>query len=260
MNSISTEQSPSKSKRALWMGILLYLGYLAIFFATWTTNGVDYMRIGENAETTKLWYAFPTVFGSVFLVIAISILGWWRSVLFEKSKSGPRWIWILPIAMAGIILNNFMGVQPEKLSAELVLWSTLGAAGVGFGEEMITRGSMIVGLRSNFGEGRVWLISTLLFSALHAPNVFFGLSMSAMLIQLLLTFIMGSGLYIIRRLSGTLILPMVLHGLWDSSLFLNVATGGESSAVQLFIYPLAIVCTIAMALKNRQPDGKSGNI
>ena len=26
-----------------------------------------------------------------------------------------------------------------------------------------------------------------------------------------------------RRLSGTLLLPMVLHGLWDSSLFLSDA-------------------------------------
>ena len=123
--------------------------------------------------------------------------------------------------------------------------------GVGFGEEMITRGSMIVGLRSRFGEGRVWLISTLLFSALHVPNVIFGLPMLAMPIQVLLTFIMGSGLYAMRRMSGTLILPMVLHGLWDSSLFLNVATGGMPSNVQFAVYPLAIACVIAVLLNSR---------
>jgi membrane protease YdiL (CAAX protease family) len=140
------------------MGILLYLGYLAIFFATWTINGIDYNRIGENAETTKLWYALPTLFGCAFLVVAISILGWWRLVLFDKSRSGPRWIWILPVVATGIILNNFLNVPSDKISAELLLWSSLGAVGVGFGEEMITRGSMIVGLRSRFGESKVWLI------------------------------------------------------------------------------------------------------
>ena len=233
------------------MGMLLYFGYLAIFFSTWTINGVDYNRIGENAQTTKLWYAFPTLFGCAFLVVAISILGWWRLVLFDKSKSGPQWVWILPIVMAAIILNNFLGMPSGKLSAELLLWSSLGAVGVGFGEEMITRGSMVVGLRSRFTEGRVWFISTLLFSALHIPNVIFGLPISAMPIQVLLTFIMGSGFYIIRRMSGTLILPMILHGLWDSSLFLNVATGGAPSAVQFAVYPLAIACAIAMVLKDR---------
>lgn len=247
---MSTEQNPSSHKPSVMMGILLYLGYLAIFFTTWTINGVDYMRIGENAETTKLWYAFPTLFGCAFLVVAISILGWWRIVLFDTSKSGPQWIWILPAVMLAIILNNFIGMPSGKLSAELLLWSTLGAVGVGFGEEMITRGSIIVGLRSRFSEGRVWLISTLLFSALHIPNVIFGLPLEAMPIQVILTFIAGSGFYVIRRMSGTLILPMVLHGLWDSSLFLNVATGGEPSAVQFAFYPLAIVCVIAVLRKS----------
>jgi membrane protease YdiL (CAAX protease family) len=85
-----------------------------------------------------------------------------------------------------------------------LLWLSLGAVGVGFGEEMITRGSLIVGLRSRFGEGQVWLISTLLFSALHVPNVIFGLPMLAMPIQVLLTFIVGTGFYVRRRMSGTL--------------------------------------------------------
>jgi membrane protease YdiL (CAAX protease family) len=252
MTTKNTEQGQSGREPSVWKGIALYLGYLAIFFTTWTINGVDYNRIGENAETTKLWYAFPTLFGCAFLVLAISILGWWRMVLFDTSKAGPRWVWILPVVMAVIILNNFLGMPSGKLSPELLLWSSLGAVGVGFGEEMITRGSMIVALRSRFGEGQVWLIGTLMFSALHVPNVIFGLPMSIMPIQLLLTFIMGTGFYVIRRMSGTLILPMILHGLWDSSLFLNVATGGVPSVAQFAVYPLALACAIAMARNSRR--------
>jgi membrane protease YdiL (CAAX protease family) len=244
-------------KPSVWIGFLLYFGYLAIFFATWAINGVDYLRIGENIETTKLWYAFPTAFGCAFLVVAISVLGWWRLVLFDKSRSGPLWVWILPIVIAGIILNNFLGLQSGKLSSELLLWSTLGAVGVGFGEEMITRGSMIVGLRSRFPEVRVWLISTLLFSALHVPNIFFGLPSSDMPWQVLFTFIFGSGMYVIRRISGTLILPMVLHGLWDSSLFLSVSTGVEPSIVQYAVYPLAIVCALVVLLKTRKANDEA---
>ncbi len=226
------------------MGVLLYLGYLAVFFTTWTINGVDYNRIGENAHTTKLWYAFPTLFGSAFLVVAISFLGWWRPVLFDKAKSGPRWIWILPGVVVGIILNNFRGLPWGGVPAQLLLWSALGGVGVGFGEEMITRGSMVVGLRSRFSEGWVWLIGTALFSALHVPNVIFGFPLSAMPIQVLLTFVMGSGFYVLRRMSGTVLLPMALHGLWDSALFLNDAAGREPSPIQFAVYPLAIICLI----------------
>ena len=238
--------APNWRRPSVGGGFVLYLGYLAIFFATWWINGVDYLRIGESAETTRLWYAQPTLFGCAFLVLAISVLGWWRLVLFDEYRAGPRWLWVLPAAMACIILINFLGLDAGKLSPQLLLWSLLGAVGVGFGEEMITRGSMVVGLRSRFSEGRVWLISTLMFSALHVPNVLFGLPLWQMPIQLVLTFVIGSGLYVIRRVSGTLVLPMVLHGLWDSALFLSVATGVVPSPVQFAVYPLAIVCVVAL--------------
>ncbi len=244
------DQNAPRREPSVWLGLVLYLGYLTVFFITWSVNGVDYMRIGESAQTTRLWYAYPTLLGCAFLVAAISFLGWWRLVLFDKSKSGPAWIWIFPVVMAAIIANNFLGMPSGKLTFELVLWSSLGAVGVGLGEEMITRGSMVVGLRSRFTEGKVWLFSTLLFSAMHVPNVFFGLPMANMPIQVILTFILGSGLYVVRRMSGTLLLPIILHGLWDSSLFLTVATGGTPSSIQFAIYPLAIACALVVVLKN----------
>ena len=231
------------------LGLLLYAGYLAIFFTTWTVNGIDYNRIGESAETIRLWYALPTLFGCAFLVVAITVLGWWRMVLFDRSTAGSRWLWFLPALVAVVILVNFAGLPFDRLSSEILLWSTLGAVGVGFGEEMITRGGLVVGLRSRHSEGMVWLVSTLLFSALHIPNVLFGLPLEAMPVQLVLTFVMGSGLYVMRRLSGTLLLPMVLHGLWDSSLFLSDAAGHPPSALQWAVYPVAIVCVIALLVK-----------
>ena len=153
------------------------------------------------------------------------------------------------MTVAVVIASILLGLQADRLGADLLFWSALGALGVGFGEEMITRGSLVVGLRSRFGEGRqgrVWLISTLLFSAMHVPNVFFGLPLWAMPFQVLLTFIMGTALYLIRRHTGTLIVPMVLHGLWDSSLFLSVATGREPSPLQFVVYPLTVLCAIAV--------------
>lgn len=251
MDPADTDRRPSQLKPSVRLGLLLYAGYLAVFFAAWTINGVDYTRIGESVETTKLWYAIPTLAGCGFLAICISLLGWWRTVLFDRWKSGPAWVWILPAVMALIILNNFLRVPSGQLSGALLLWSSLGAVGVGFGEEMATRGSLIVGLRSRFSEGTVWLFSTLAFAALHVPNVIFGLPLSVMPVQVVLTFIMGSGLYVMRRISGTLILPMILHGLWDSSLFLSLATGVTPSAIQFTVYPLAVACSIVVLRRNR---------
>jgi membrane protease YdiL (CAAX protease family) len=237
-------------KPSIWLAFFIYFGYVVIFTATWIINKVEYLNIGKNAETARLWYATPTLLGCLFLVITISYLGWWRIVLFDKIKSGPIWAWLLPIVMAGLILLKLVHLKTENISQDLWLWSMLGAIGVGLGEEMITRGSMVVALRTQFSEGKVWLFSTLLFSALHIPNVFFGVPFTSMLIQLVLTFIMGSALYVIRRLSGTLLLPMLLHGLWDTSLFLNQASGSEKSALDLLIYPIAILCVIPVIKRN----------
>lgn len=251
MEANSLYKSKLKWKPNVQLGLFLYVGYLAIFFSTWYVNKVDYPRIGESIETIRLWYAYPTMFGSVFLIIALSVLGWWSIVLFDKEKSGPKWVWLLPIVMFLIIVHAFAQLNFSTISSELWLWTLLGALGVGFGEEVITRGGLIVGLRSRFSETKVWLYSTLLFSAMHVPNVIAGLPLETMPVQVVLTFIIGSGLYVMRRVSGTLIIPILLHGLWDSSIFITSATGGSASAISLLVYPLAIVSIIFVLRKQK---------
>ena len=228
----------------VWIGFAVYAGYLAIFYTTWVLNHVDYLRIGVSTESAKLHYALPTLFGCAFLVAAVTALGWWRPALFERERSGPRWAWLGPVAMLGMAIASCSTIRAEGASAALVAWSVLGGLGVGLGEEMITRGTLVVALRSRCTEGRVWLIGTLAFSALHMPNVLFGLPFAGMLVQLVLTFIMGSLLYAARRLSGTLLLPIFLHGLWDSAVFLPRATGADAFLPAHLLYPIAILCAI----------------
>ena len=233
------------------LGLLVYFGYLAIFYATWKINDVDYDTIGDTVESTKLHYAMPTLLGCAFLVVAISVLGWWRITLFDSFRSGPKWAWIGPIAMFLLAVASFAGVTWGNVSSSLLLWSVLGAIGVGFGEEMITRGALLVGLRTNHNEVMAWLFSTLAFAALHAPNALFGQSVPKTLVQLVFTFLVGSLLWSIRRLSGTLLLCMFLHGFWDSSVFLPGATGDDPFPLSTVIYVIGIVCAIAVLRKNR---------
>jgi hypothetical protein len=239
-----------KVKPAIWRAMLIYFGYVAIFTTIWIISNVEYMNIGKNAETARKWYATPTLSCSLFLVVVVSLWGWGRVALFDKTTSGPKWTWIAPVFMLFLIILRFATLKTENISSDLWLWTILGGAGVGFGEEMITRGSMLVGLRTKFTEGKVWLFSTLLFSALHIPNAFFGVPITSMLVQLVLTFLLGSLLYITRRLSGTLIIPMLLHGLWDTSYFLNQASASDKSSLDILIYPLALICAIPFVYKN----------
>lgn len=243
----SQRQSLTSSK-----GWAIYLLYLVIFFATWTMTNADYPKIGKTVESLQLHYALPTLLASAAVIIALSYYGWWKITLFDTKKSGPKWTWLGPIVMLLLIVAGMFHINIQNLTVDLVLWGMLGSIGVGFGEEMITRGALLVGLRTKYTETKVWLMTTIAFATLHLPNIFFGLAPPATMMQFLLTFIVGSLLYSARRLSGTLIIPMVLHGLWDCSVFLQSATGSPPLAVQLIIYPVAIICAVAVIQQNRQ--------
>lgn len=251
----SEEAAPVRKARvkpSFGAGLVVYAVYLAIFYTTWAVNKVDYNKIGETASSAKLHYALPTLFGGISVVILVTAFGWWKSSLFDRERSGPKWAWIGPILMFALAIVGYstMKTGSSKFSSELVFWSILGGIGVGFGEEMITRGSMVVGLRAKHDEQKVWLYSSLLFAALHAPNALFGESIGGTAGQLVTTFIFGGFFFAMRRISGTLLLPMFLHGLWDSSLFLPRATGGGAGILPILLIPIAIVVTWGVVHRN----------
>lgn len=250
---MNTKKSVRSSSTALRNGLVIYATYLAIFYSLWLFTGVDYTAIGRDETSIRMWYALPTLAGSLFVVATITYLRQWKPTLYESKRSGPAWVNILPISMLIIILINFTNTNGANVTPGLLIWSILGGVGVGIGEEIITRGSLLIGLRAHFTENKAWLYSTLAFAALHIPNVLFGLGFAQMLLQLVLAFIMGSGFYAMRRTTGTLIVPIILHGLWDSSIFLPQATGSSQLNVfAVLIYPLAIISTLAVLSQNRR--------
>lgn len=238
-------------KPTIAIGLGIYLLYLAVFFAVWTINNVDYPQIGKTIESTKLHYAMPTLIASSVVAVVLTFLGWWRITLFDKQRSGPRWAWIGVAAMFLLAIGALSRVYGESVEGMLIVWSLLGAIGVGFGEEMINRGSLLVSLRTKFTEGKVWFLTSVAFAALHLPNALFGADLGPTIAQFFFAFIVGSLLYSIRRLGGTLLLCMLLHGLWDSAVFLPGALGLNPPLIQGLIYPIAIICATAVILKNK---------
>jgi hypothetical protein len=107
--------------------LVLYAGYLALFFTTWVVNDVDYMTIGHTAESARLHYALPTLIGSAFLVVMLTVFGWWRITLFDPQRSGPRWAWLGPLCMFCISASAFLLMRREGATPELVLWCVLGS-------------------------------------------------------------------------------------------------------------------------------------
>ncbi len=181
-------------------------------------------------------------------VVAVSLLRWWRPVM-RDDRPVRRWVWTIPIVMLVTILagTNY-GLISQK-GAGLFFTLLLGCLLVGVGEELMYRGIGVVTFRSlGFSEGRVALWVAVIFGLSHATNIISEGAKS--IIQVLVTMVAGYFFYLIRRVAGTLLVGMVLHGLWDFGLLSTAATGKAYAGTFLFILADIVLAIIILVRRH----------
>lgn len=216
----------------------LFLAYLVVFYGVWIITGVDYQDIGDAADTLFKWYVAPLAAGAVVLVVGVSWFGWWRPVLSEKVRA-PRWMIAPGLAMVLLAVVSINISDKSGTTAAMFLPLVLGSLLVGFCEETATRGVLVTGFRGTLTEPKVWFLSTLCFGLLHLPNWVFGAGPAAVA-QVFLAFTAGTALYLTRRVTGSLIPAMLLHGFWDFSTFVGELPA-YASAFSFIVGALALV-------------------
>jgi len=221
---------------------------MAVVAAAWAVGGLDYDAVGDSTSTVVKGIVIPVALGAVFLAVATSYLGWWGPAIREALRA-PRWLWAVPALMVLPGLGSLLGgIGPADRAGAYLLALGVGTLLVGFSEELLTRGTGLVGLRGGFGEALSWFFSCLIFGLIHAVNVFFGQSIGSTVQQIVFAFLAGTVFYITRRVSGTLVLCMLLHAWIDFTTFAfsDAASGAESPFVilgfaQWIAFILAIV-------------------
>ncbi|WP_257613945.1 CPBP family intramembrane glutamic endopeptidase [Arthrobacter sp. 31Y] len=227
-----------KVRPRVWIGLAIYVGYATVVFTVQAFSGVRYDELGESGSNLFLGAGLSLIIAAVLLAITTSLLGWWRPALFEQHRS-VRWPIIAPILMAvalvfNLIATDWAAYDGAFLAASLVILL------VGFTEELTTRGLLLTALRSRLAEVWVWLLTSALFAAMHLLNATSGQALGATIQQVVFAFVGGTVFYILRRVTGTLIWAMVLHGLWDFSTFaVTHGTVGPLAAIGATINLLA---------------------
>lgn len=220
------------------------------------TRGID---VAYAAPTTidQLWRSIlvPVALSCVFAYAVVAYLRWWRPVWIDD-RPVQRWLILVPILMVVsiVIITDYSGLAEHGIGFVLLL--LLASLLVGLTEETMFRGIGVTVFRTNgFTEGKVALWSTVLFGLAHATNLIS--EGPTVFIQVLTTIVAGYFLYIIRRRTGGLLVPALIHGLWDFSLISGQVTPDHTYPLSLLAIVTMLVLAIVLVVRRRhiEPEG-----
>ena len=226
----------------------------AIYFRGLSTSSDA--RIIDNVIDSSM-FANIIVSGALALVCFVIFRGSIRDIFFEKASfTLSKLYYTYPLILLGIIIWALANVEWASYSLNVILLVVVASIAIGFNEEVVTRGILVVGLRnSDVREWQVFAISTVIFGLLHAINLL-GFSNFT---QILVTLVSGSLFYIARRVSNTLLLPIALHALYDIGFFLLTGIYAEESGslpdhvldIQFLSFLIMLLSTIVFIILGR---------
>lgn len=214
-----TTAAPARRRR--WPvppSLLVGLAPLVVFAAisAWRARpSDDYPTLGQTVDSVVRSLVIPEGIAAVALCLVVTGLGWWRIATVDPTRTRLRWTWLAPALIAVVCLVRLPLVDWSALPGHYFLLLAVGVVFVGVFEELMTRGVLLVGLRRRLPEFGVWIASCVLFGLLHLLNALAGAGLGATLVQVVFAASFGSTLYVARRLTGNLLLPVLLHAFWD---------------------------------------------
>ena len=231
-------ESPSTSgwksfwdRGGAWRAVLLVVAYLVLYLLAGQLVGALF---GDQVDTEDLFATPQSVFFGLFLPLAlgavvlsafVASVGWFPTLFGRQPIRGRWWMWIAPVAVVAAIVLRLFGIDYASYAAGVVAVTFLAGLLVGFVEEIVTRGIVVKMLRdSGRSEWVVMLVSSLVFGLMHATNALSGQDILTVALTVVFAFGFGICMYLTLRVTGNLIWPMLVHGLYDPTLFL--ATGG----------------------------------
>lgn len=214
-----TSAAPVRRRRwpvppSLLVGLAPLVAFAAV--SAWRARpSDDYPTLGQTVDSVVRSLVVPEGIAFAVLAVVVTGLGWWRIATVDPARSPVRWAAIAPLGVLVVCLVRLPLVDWSALPVRYFLLLIVGVLFVGAFEELMTRGVLLVGLRRRLPEFGVWAVSCVLFGALHLLNALAGAGIGPTLLQVGFAAAFGSTLYVARRLTGTLLAPVLLHAFWD---------------------------------------------
>ena len=226
----------------------VFVVYLVLVSVLWRVNHVDYEALAESRESVVRGIVVPIGAAAVLVAVVTTVVGWWQPVLVQGTRPGPAWALVVPVLLTVMAVLGASSVGYTSPRRDILPLLAVGVLLVGFAEEVMTRGLLIVGARdAGWSETQVMLFSCALFALLHGINALFGQSVPRTLVQVGLTFAAGAAFYVTRMTTGTLVVCILLHALWDFGTLGTQATGRQLRPITLVVVPVVYVLALVAA-------------
>ncbi len=213
-------------------GLVALALYAVIFIVIQLASGVDYDEITETTGNLIGFVVIPVGVGVLALAALTVKWGAATELLSEPERTRkPVILAFLPVLIALYGMLALATTPWDEWNGSLLALIVIGTILVGIGEELVYRGYVLVGARKRFNEVGAWFISSATFGLFHGLNLITGQAVGTTVQQIGTAFLFGSTFYLVRRWSGTLLLPMALHALWDCSTFLHAGRGEADAGV-----------------------------
>ena len=201
-----------------------YLVFFVVHVAVWTTlvrfvaggDRVPYDKLGDASTPWVRQFVVALLAVLVLQVVFIARQGIWEDIVREPLRSARKTLWIPALL---VLFLGFIGFLNDGLSdAPSSYWIGMTATVVlvGVTEEVTFRGILVVGARRTWSrEGKALVLSSVLFGLFHLPNWLLGQDFGTTIRQVVLTALVGSAFYALRRASGSLLACIALHAVYD---------------------------------------------
>lgn len=216
-----------------WRAVLLAVVYIAAFLgisaltSTLFSGMIDAKSPTSNGVSIFFGFALPVLLGAALLLLFIWSAGWWHEIFGRQPIKGSGWMWIAVALVLVPIVIHLSSTRWGELSAGVIVAYLVMGLGVGAAEELLTRGLAVNLLRkAGYGEKAVMVLSSVIFALLHMQNMIGGQPPLLTLLELPYTFGFGLMMYLVLRVTGSIIWPILLHAATDPTTALSSGSLG----------------------------------
>lgn len=183
-------------------------------------------------------------------VIGIALWQGWNDIGLNRPATARdillAWLPALYI-VAGFTAAIIFGLPPVTV----LFWVLLNTFFVGLSEEVMFRGVLLQAFRHNLPIWPAVLLTSVMFGSVHTLNVFLTGDLTTAVIQSTAAFLSGLMFIALRLRTGTLWVPIIVHGLWDFATFvLGISVSGQSAEANVSPGGLAAFVPVLLVLPN----------